>query len=216
MARKERQKMTFSPFKIVEVQAHGTDELLSRLRKVAMLKAPKTLPYAQAKLEIRPLAYDLFRPAQRYALSDNLLKVQRLAWELGAFGHHPLELDGYLTIWTDQGPEPIDLLPPVVEAIAEADGSTVNVINDGMHRLFAGRLEWRIPRVVLAEGLPRECPYYAYPIPGQHPWDQVAVLEGDRIPAGHIKKWHRTMDNKTLYRDFNSAFQNVGGPRGQG
>ncbi|MDR1109978.1 MAG: hypothetical protein LBP92_04580 [Deltaproteobacteria bacterium] len=208
--------MTFSPFKVTRVEAHGPDELISRLRRVAMLKDPEARPYAQARLELRPLAFDLFRPAQRYVLADNLLKVQHLAWELAAHGHHPLALEGFLSIWTDRGPEPVDLLPPVVEAIPEADGSTVNVINDGMHRLFAGRLEWRIPTVVLAEGLPPQFPYYAFPIPGRHPWDQVAILEGDRVPAGHIKKWHRTMDNKRLYRDFNSAFQNVGGPRGQG
>jgi hypothetical protein len=70
--------------------------------------------------------------------------------------------------------------------------------------------------VVLVEDLPPQCPYYAYPIPGAAPWDQVAVIEGDKVPAGIIKKWHRTSDNKRLYRDFNSAFQNVGGPRGQG
>ncbi|MDR0622295.1 MAG: hypothetical protein LBJ61_10535 [Deltaproteobacteria bacterium] len=208
--------MTFTPFKITHVDAHGPDELLSRLREVVMLKDRSAKPYAQAKLTLRPLPYDLFRPAQRYVLTDNLLRVQCLEWGLAEFGHHPLSLTGYLTIRTDQSPESIDLLPPVVEAIPEADGSTINVVNDGMHRLYAGRLEWLIPTVVLAENLPKEYPYYAYPIPGLSPWDQVTVLEGGTIPAGHIKKWHRTADNKKLYRDFNSAFQNVGGPRGQG
>ncbi|MDR2368145.1 MAG: hypothetical protein LBF58_08575 [Deltaproteobacteria bacterium] len=208
--------MTFTPFKIIEVESHGPDELMARLREVCMLKDRSARPYARAKLEVKPLPYDLFRPAQRYVLTDNLLRVQCLEWNLHEFGHHPLALQGYLTIRTDQGPDPIDLLPPVVEAIPEADGTTVNVVNDGMHRLFAGRLEWRVPTVVLAEGLPPEYPYYAYPIPGGSPWDQVRILEGGSIPAGHIKKWHRTADNKKLYRDFNSAFQNVGGPRGQG
>ena len=127
-----------------------------------------------------------------------------------------MALDGYVTLRTDRSDEPIDLLPPVVEAIPEADGSVVNVINDGMHRLYAGRLAWRRPVVVLAEGLPERYTYYAYPIPGDSPWDQVTILEGGTVPAGLIKKWHRTADNKKLYRDFNSAFQNVGGPRGQG
>jgi hypothetical protein len=208
--------MTFTPFKVTKVESHSPDELIKRLRDVVMLKDRSAKPYAEAKLVLRPLAFEQFRPAQRYVLTDNLLKVQHLEWELAEFGFHPLALNGYLTIWTDQGPEPIDLLPPVIEAIPEADGSTVNVVNDGMHRLFAGRLEWLVPVVVLAENLPAQFPYYAYPIPGAGPWDQVKILEGSVIPVGHIKKWHRTADNKKLYRDFNSAFQNVGGPRGQG
>jgi hypothetical protein len=208
--------MAFQPFAVTRVEAHGPDELIARLRDVRMLKDPQAKPYARAKISLAALDYSAFRPAQRYVLGDNLLKVQHLEWELARHGHHPLALEGYLTLWTDRSGDPIDLLPPVVEAIGESTGEFVNVINDGMHRLFAGRLEWRRPEVVLVEDLPAEYPYYAYPIPGASPWDQVAILEGSSIPVGLIKKWHRAADNKRLYRDFNSAFQNVGGPRGQG
>jgi hypothetical protein len=208
--------MAFIPFIVTEVKLHSLDELIERLRQVVMLKDRETRPYASAHLSLRAMGYEEFRPAQRYVLSDNLRKIQLLEWELARHGIDPLALEGYATILTDQSEEPIDLLPPVIEAVAEADGSVVNVINDGMHRLYAGRLAWRRPKVVLAEGVPPSLPYYAYPIPGASPWDQVAVVEGGSVPAGLIKKWHRTADNKTLYRDFNSAFQNVGGPRGQG
>ena len=34
------------------------------------------------------------------------------------------------------------------------------------------------------------------------------------LPEGYIKKWHRIKNYKSLYRDFNTGFQNVGGPRG--
>jgi hypothetical protein len=203
-------------FTVASVELHGLDELFKRLRSVTMLKDRSARPYAEAKLSLGPMDYADFRPAQRYVLSENLLKVQRLEWELARYGVDYLGLEGYATIRTDQSAEPIDLLPPIVEAVKEADGTIARVINDGMHRLFAGRLEWRRPAVVLAEGVPERYPYYAYPIPGASPWDQVIIVEGGAVPAGLIKKWHRTADNKTLYRDFNSAFQNVGGPRGQG
>ncbi|MDR2387108.1 MAG: hypothetical protein LBE80_05920 [Deltaproteobacteria bacterium] len=208
--------MGFTPFKITKVENHSIEELISRLRGLVMLKDRLVKPYAKTSFVVGPLPYENFRPAQRYVLTNNLLRVQCLEWALAEFGFHPLSLDGYLTIQTDQSPEPIDLLPPIVETIIEADGQAINVVNDGMHRLYAGRLEWRIPTVVLVKDLPAELPYYAYPIPGAAPWDQVTILEGDTIPAGHIKKWHRIADNKKLYRDFNSQFQNVGGPRGQG
>jgi hypothetical protein len=208
--------MTFTPFKITKVDEHSYEELVSRLREVAMLKEPSVKPYAEANIELKSRPYSLFRPAQRYVLSDELLKVQHLEWELLNFGHHPLSLEGYLTIWTDYSDEPCDLLPPIIENITEFDGSQILVVNDGMHRLFVGRQEWRIPKVVIIDQLPAQYPYYAYPIPGTDPWEQVEILPGHTIPADYIKKWHRTADNKKLYRNFNSAFQNVGGPRGQG
>ncbi|MDR2443077.1 MAG: hypothetical protein LBE31_06105 [Deltaproteobacteria bacterium] len=208
--------MTFAPFTVTRVESHPATELLERLRNVVMLKDREAKPYAKATLTLGQSDFSRFRPAQRYVLTDNLLKIQCLNWELARLGYDALALEGYLTIWTDASSEPIDLLPPIIESIPEATGEMVNVINDGMHRLFVGRLEWKKPVVVLAEDLPEQYPYYAYPIPGHNPWDHVVILEGGSVPANVIKKWHRTSDNKRLYRDFNSAFTNVGGPRGQG
>ncbi|MDR1546112.1 MAG: hypothetical protein LBU12_05250 [Deltaproteobacteria bacterium] len=208
--------MTFAPFTVTKVERHDQAELFDRLRQVVMLKDPLARPYAQAELSLRRLDWDEFRPAQRYVLSDNLHKIQHLEWELARFGLDPLALDGFLTLWTDVSDEPLDLLPPVVELVVEADGSAVNVVNDGMHRLFVGRLEWKRPVAIHVQGLPAEFPYYSYPVPGPRPWDEVKIVEGGAVPAGLIKKWRRIPDDKRLYRNFNSAFRNVGGPRGQG
>jgi hypothetical protein len=207
--------MPFDKFTITKVEPHDTQELEKKLRQVTMLKDQQAKPYADAIINLKDLPYEEFRPAQRYVLSDNLLKIQHLNWELNRFGFDLLNLPGFLTIWTDKSPEPIDLLPPVIEGQREANGAFVNVINDGMHRLFVGRLEWRLPKVVYIEGVSMKYPYYAYPIPNASPWDEVAIFEGSSIPQGCLKKWHRIPDNKLLYRDFNSVFQNVGGPRGQ-
>ncbi|MDR2141059.1 MAG: hypothetical protein LBR11_04600 [Deltaproteobacteria bacterium] len=208
--------MSFKPFKISKVETHSQAELLAGLRRVVMLKNPAAKPYAQAALTVTSLPWSDIRPAQRYVLVDGLAKIHCLEWELAKHGLDLFALDGYLTIWTDHSEFPIDLLPPIVETIQESEGSLVNIINDGMHRMYVARLEWKRPQVVLAQGLPPEYPYYAYPIPGPNPWDSLVMVEGETIPANLIKKWHRQEDNKLLYRDFNSAFQNVGGPRGQG
>jgi hypothetical protein len=80
--------------------------------------------------------------------------------------------------------------------------------------MYVARLEWKTPQVAYIRGIPAGYPYYAYPIPGDNCWDVVKILEGSHIPSGLIKKWHRISDNKTLYRNFNSSFTNVGGPRG--
>jgi hypothetical protein len=207
--------MTAAPLIITKVEPHNAEELENKLREVVMLKDRTAKPYAQAKISLKYMSYEEFRPAQRYVLSDNLLKIQNLNWELKRLGYDLWDLPGYLTLWTEQSSEPIDLLPPIIEGQNEANGTFVNVINDGMHRLFVGRLEWKMPKVVHIVDVPEKYPYYAFPIPNSSPWDQVTILEGSTIKAGYIKKWHRIADNKLLYRDFNSAFSNVGGPRGQ-
>jgi hypothetical protein len=208
--------MAFAPFTIIEAEPHGREELFERIRRVGMLLDPARRPYADTSLELREMPFGEIRPAQRYVLTDELLKVRHLTWELARLGFDPLDLDGYLSLRIKGHDDPIDLLPPVVELSLEADGSAVNLLNDGMHRLYAGRLSWKTPRVLLISGVPSSVPYYAYPLPGPDPWGDVTVLEGDKVPGGFIKKWHRIPDNKRLYRNFNAAFSNVGGPRGGG
>jgi hypothetical protein len=158
--------MGFTPFKITKIESHPPDELISRLRDVTMLKKRDVKPYASATLSLGKMDIESIRPAQRYVLLSGLLKVQRLSHELKDHGYDLMELNGYLTLHIDESPEPIDLLPPIVERHREEDGSLNNIINDGMHRLYVARLEWRRPQVVYAEMLPPDYPYYAYPIPG--------------------------------------------------
>jgi hypothetical protein len=208
--------MAFSPFSVTQVTFHPQSELFARIKEVTMLLDRTVKPYKEAHLSLRKMYYADLRPAQRYVLSDNLAKAQLLEWELKKHGYDLFDLNGYLTIRTDLSEEPMDLLPPVVEKTLEADGSHHNIVNDGMHRLYLGRLEFKLPSILYAEGVSKDHPYYAYPVPGPFPWDSVEILQGDSIPPGFVKKWHRIQDNKLLYRDFNSAFQNVGGPRGGG
>ena len=92
----------------------------------------------------------------------------------------------------------------------EADGSVVKILNDGMHRVYLARMERSPIQVVYVRKVPRECPYYAFPL--VNGWNDVEIVQD--LPEGYIKKWHRIKDYKSLYRDFNTGFQNVGGPRG--
>lgn len=208
--------MSFTPFTITRYEHHSADALIANLRKVSMLKAPDAYPYKEASIELRKVSFKQVVPAQRYVLEDGLRKVQNLEWELTARGVDLYAMNGYVTIWTDQtGDMPIDVLPPIIEHSVEPNGESVNIINDGMHRMYVARLEWLLPEVVFIQGVPKDYPYYAYPIPDGD-WSQVTILPGSHIPHGVIKKWHRIADNKKLYRYFDSAFNNVGGPRGQG
>ena len=79
-----------------------------------------------------------------------------------------------------------------------------------MHRIYLARIERINPEIIFVRGIPKQYPYYAYPIRGS--WDQVERV--DHLPEGYIKKWHRIKNNKMLYRNFDSIFSNCSKPRG--
>ena len=198
-------------FTIERVEHFPWDDLLERLRNVAMLKRPEIRVYERAEISLRDMPVETLFPAQRYVLIQELWKVRRLKWELARMGYDLFRLNGYLKVWLEGEVRAIDLLPPVVEESVERNGRVVNIINDGMHRLYLAFLEWITPQVIFVRDLPKEYPYYAFPNPTQ--WQGIEWV--DSLPEGYVKKWHRIADYKTLYRDFNSAFDNVGAPRGR-
>lgn len=197
--------------KIVDVKMHGVKELVEKMRRVSMLTDPEIFIYRDSYISLEKIRAELLSPPQSYILSSELQKVRNLRWQLREFGVELFRLDGYATVYLEGCDEPVDVLPPVVEESVEMDGTVHNIICDGMHRISLARMEWFIPQVVFIRGIPGDKPYYAYPVPGG--WSQVVVRED--LPDGFIKKWHRIKEYKTLYRNFNSAFVNVGGPRGR-
>lgn len=195
---------------IKRVEQHSIDELMQNMRRIAMLTHPDDLPYKDAEIELATVHTDEVAPAQRYVLTQEILKVRDLRWSLNEHGVDLFKLDGYVTIWLEGYDDPIDVLPPVVEQSAEADGSLVKILNDGMHRVYLARMERSPIQVVYVENVPKQYPYYAFPL--VNGWNDVEIVSD--LPEGYIKKWHRIKNYKSLYRDFNSGFQNVGGPRG--
>ncbi len=197
--------------KIARIEHHSEKELLERLRNVRLLKQPDVKIYENCTITLERIATSCLYPTQRYVLIQELEKVRNLQWVLREHGYDIFYLNGYLDIWFEGEDAPVSLLPPVVEESIEDDGRVVVLINDGMHRLYLAHRQWIIPQVVFVRGLPREYPYYAYPNPYQ--WEGIDVM--DELPEGYIKKWHRIRNYHSLYRDFNSAFSNVGAPRGR-
>lgn len=195
---------------IERVEHHGVEELMVNMRRVGMLTRPEVLVYRDSEIELATLHTDQIAPAQRYVLTQEILKVRDLRWALRDHGRDLFKLDGYLTIWLRGYDDPIDVLPPVIEESLEADGSVVKILNDGMHRVYLARMERTPIQVVYVRNVPTDCPYYAFPL--VNGWDDVNIVQD--LPEGYVKKWHRIKDYKSLYRNFNSGFQNVGGPRG--
>ncbi|MDH7603237.1 MAG: hypothetical protein QHI38_13955 [Armatimonadota bacterium] len=196
---------------IERIERHSVDELIANMRRVGMLTDPNIKLYKDCRIEVVTLHTDEIAPAQRYVLVQEILKVRNLRWALREHGIDLFKLDGYITMWLQGYEEPIDVLPPVIERSVEADGSVMKILNDGMHRVYLARMERSPIQVVYVRDVPPQYPYYAYPL--VNGWNDVEIV--DELPENYIKKWHRIPNYKTLYRDFNTAFRNVGGPRGR-
>jgi hypothetical protein len=195
--------------KILKIVEHNKEELFTRLRKVSMLTAPDIFPYAGAKFEIKRAPLHDIDPAQRYVLRENLERARDLKIALLERGVDIFDIRGYFTMYLEGHDEPVDLLPPIAEV---CDSGLI--LNDGMHRCYMAYLEGAIPRCVIIRDVPKHLPYYAHAIPGKDKWSIPQIVEGTSDVI--LKKWHRTnpVDAKKLYRNFDSAFNNVGGPRG--
>jgi hypothetical protein len=197
--------------KITSVQHFNEEELIDRLKNLTMLEDENLYPYRKAFISVEKICVEELHPPQRYVLQSELKKVRDLKWSLEDHDVDLFNLNGFVRINLEGQDEPIDLLPPVIEEIIEKNGKITHIINDGMHRVYMAYLEWVIPQVVYVRGLPKNVPYYAFAIP-ERDWTKIELR--DDIPTTYIKKWHRIERNKTLYRNFNSVFTNVGGPRG--
>lgn len=204
------------PIKILKIRQHGVEELITRMRRVPLLGNANALPYKDAAISVEKIHTDFMAPAQHYVLQDNLERQRSLRHELARHGVDPLALNGFIEMDVEGHDQPVGLLPPVIEESIEPNGHVVNLICDGMHRVYLARLEWVIPHVVFVRGIPKDTPYYAYPNVGG--WEDVKVvakLEDDRGEK-ILKKWHRIENDKSLYRDFTGPFSNLSVSRGKG
>ncbi len=184
---------------------------MANMRRVSMLTKPDELPYKDAHIELETLHTNEIAPAQRYVLTQEILKVRDLRWALREHDVDLFELDGYVTIWLEGYDDPIDVLPPVVEQSAEADSSVVQH-SQRRHAPGLSRADGAVPD---PGGLRQRTCRSSIPITHSRSSTAGTTWRSCReLPEGYIKKWHRIKDYKSLYRNFNSGFQNVGGPRG--
>jgi hypothetical protein len=206
--------MAHSEDKVLEISKveHFTEgELIRRLREVSMLDDETVFPYRDSRIELREMPHGEIHPAQRYVLSGSVKRLEDLRWSLDEMGFDLFKLNGFLRVWPEGSDDPFDILPPIVEESRHDGGRPINIVCDGMHRIYLSYVQWIIPQVVYIRDIPNECPYHAYPLRDSD-WNAIELWR--RIPAGTIKKWHRIRADKKLYRNFSSAFKNAGVPRG--
>jgi len=187
---------------ITKVVYRDHDELLRRLSLVTLQGTGEKI-YAECSVIVRTLQLCNIRPAQNYVLRQDLERVRDLRRSVLDFcSTDILHLTGFLIVYFAGDIEPVHILPPVVEAHTESDGTQVNLVVDGMHRLYLAWLEWTAPKVLLIENV--SSPYYAYPLRGDDPWSCVELRED--LPENYIKRWHRMSPpkHKDFFRQFDA------------
>ena len=169
--------MSLEPPEILSLAPIGRERLLASLRRVRLLGFDGARPYADARLELVVADPERLAPAQRYVLAPGVRRILRLREALLAHGVDVFALDGGVEVRTSWAPgETVPVLPPIVEESHEADGRTVLVVNDGIHRVFAARSLGLPIAVVTAHGVPPEYPYYACAL--AHGWADVLEPRG--------------------------------------
>lgn len=188
------------------------------LRKMEEPNAPfpcPVFPYRTSEIICSSVDPSLLTSPQRYVLQSQLETIQALRWELlEKWDTDLLQLHSACQLTFEDGYEQ-DVLPPVVERDRHSDlpNSLRWVVCDGAHRVYLSRMTCQKVQAILIEGV--AVPYYAYPIPT--PWENLEVINDSdhpgRVPDGYLKKFHRFSNHRAYYRDFNSAFKNVGDSR---
>ncbi len=193
--------------KILTHTIHPEIELFQKLRQVSMRTDPERRIYASSGMETREVTPDLIAVAQRYLLREQLEKIEELYRAFREqFGIDLFALTGYVTFTTDEDPElVIDFLPVVVEEDRN-DGNAM-LICDGAHRMWVAKKLHKRPTVVFIRDVPADLPYYAHA--NDHGWNDVTVVDEPPEAGSDDRRNYRQKDYKPLFRNFNSAFNNV-------
>lgn len=198
-------------------------ELIDLLRAIPLKGDDQSLPYKEARFELRSVRADELNPASLYVLKDKLALISHIAAELAEYGQDVFSLTEGLVL--RNGDQTWTMIPPIVEHIFELvlfspceEGELyypsptlvgVPIITDGLHRILMARRTGRNVNVIhISEHWSREHPFYAYP----NHWDQVSVL--DSVPRNSDKKRFRRADCYKLYRDLSAL--GCGSPRATG
>ncbi len=193
---------------ITRYELFDTDELLNNIKKTRLLGFDQAYVYENADIALKEAVNpNTLIPAQRYVLDSIYRSVVALYEAFSKKSINIFALKGGLFFWKlENGQEigPIPLIPPVIETSVNANGLTVDLINDGMHRVYTATSLGVPINIVYIHNASH--PYYAYPL--IHGWEDVRKL--NTLPKGFVKKTYRDAVNyKALFRNFNDRFPGI-------
>lgn len=202
--------------KIISLQKHSEEELLRRLRRVTLLHSSKTKKpiyvYKNAEIELVSLPVSILMPENFYQIEKVLLNLRNLQKALKKKNIDIFNLSGYVSYATDENKNAYTLLPVIIEYQREKDGSVNPIILDGCHRISIARSQ-KLETVQVIKITKVSEKYPVFGLVNLHGWQDVKLVQVApdkkdkrlwRFPLREVYKY---------YRDFNSAFENVGQPR---
>ncbi len=203
--------------KLIKYKKHSKEELIKRLRKVTLLHSSNTASpiyvYKNAQVELTRIPVSTILPSQFYYLEESLLKVGKIQEALAQHNFDLFNLDGFVNYVTNESDVMYNLLPIVVEYQMEKDGRINPIILDGIHRVILARKEnLKKIQVIKIANVSRRYPVFGYVNPKG--WEDVKLMK--TAPSKKDKRhWRFPIEEAyKYYRNFNSAFENVGKPRG--
>jgi len=202
--------------RILQYKKHSKDELVNRLRKVTLLHSSNTpnpiYVYENVEIELTHIPVSSILPSQFYYLEEPLLRVGKIQEALAEHKLDLFSLDGFVKYITNQSDVVYSLLPIVVEYQPEKDGRINPIILDGIHRVILARKEnLKKIQVIKIVNVSSDYPYPGFVNPKG--WEDVKLMK--TAPAKKDKRhWRFPIEEAyKYYRNFDSAFENVGKPR---
>jgi len=202
--------------RILRYKKYSKDELFNRLRKVTLLHSSNTpnpiYVYKNAEIELSDIPVSSILPSQFYYLEESLLKVGKIKEALMEHNLDLFSLDGFVNYVINESDVMYNLLPIVIEYQMEKDGSINPIILDGLHRVILARKKnLKKIQVIKIADVSKRYPVFGYVNPKG--WEDVKLTK--TAPAKKDKRhWRFPIEEAyKYYRDFNSAFDNVGKPR---
>lgn len=202
--------------KILSYKKHSKEELIKRLRKVTLLHSSNTknpiFVYKNAEIKLTNLPVSILMPENFYQVEEILLNLKNLQKAFMQKNIDIFSLNGYVSYVTDESKNIHTLLPVIVEYQREKDGSINPIILDGCHRTSVVRNQkLDTVQVIKIAKVNEEYPVYGHANPNG--WQDVKLVK--TVPDKKDKRlWRFPLEEVyKYYRDFNTAFDNVGQPR---
>ncbi|OGH24183.1 MAG: hypothetical protein A3B47_04960 [Candidatus Levybacteria bacterium RIFCSPLOWO2_01_FULL_39_24] len=199
--------------KILKYKKHAKKELIKNLRKVILLNSEKigkrVFVYKKTLIELKEVKIKDLVPLQLYQLksSNQLVKDLHSIFKK-EYREDIFHMNGYCVY--ESNDKKYTFIPPIVECVKNSNGKTQNVVIDGLHRmLLAIKLKRKTATVIVIKNIPQELILPVVP----NEWEEMEIVE-IAPKRKRRRKWLIPPEKGYLfYRDFNSAFENVGRPR---
>ncbi len=192
------------------------EKLIEEIRRVPLKNSredgTKVFPYEKAKINLREMYAEELNPGSKYLLQPAFeFQINLRNSLIQDHGIDSLKLSGGYEVENEKE-ELWLLIPPIIEVSEETVKyidtrgdieynnpikTKLNIIVDGLHRSYVGKIIQSSLSVIHIFGVPDEYPFYAL----ANQWNEIKIMQ-DTPQKMEEKKNYRRKDSYALYRDF--------------